>query len=117
MQSLLNKKMSLDATMPGHRMTSHTGVLSRQAGLGCCKAQAIGTAKFSKHLDAQQSGIDDEVAALIEDGIWLRCFRVCYQVLLASHATPKVNGLQVVQLRLASLQFIGCCYRLIIGSP
>lgn len=60
-------------------------------------------------LDAQQGGIDYEVAAFVEDGVGLGCFRVCQKVLLTCHSPTKVDGLQIVQLRLASLQLVGCC--------
>lgn len=58
---------------------------------------------WSRYLDAKQGGVDDEVATLIEDGVGLWGLRVGHQVLLPSQAPPKVNGLQVVQLRFPSL--------------
>lgn len=69
------------------------------------------------YLDAKHGGIDDEVAALIKDCIGVGGFRVCNQVLLPRHATPEVNRLQVVHLRLPSLQLVGGCQGFIVCAP
>lgn len=69
------------------------------------------------YLDAKHGGIDDEVAALIKDCVGVRSLRVCNQVLLPRHATPKVDRFQVVQLRLPSLQVIGGCQRFVVCAP
>ena len=66
-------------------------------------ALTIKPACWITNLDAKQCGVDDEVATLIEDGVGLWGFGVGHQVLLPRQAPPKVNGLQVVHLRLPSL--------------
>mmetsp|Transcript_36226 Transcript_36226/g.61099 ORF Transcript_36226/g.61099 Transcript_36226/m.61099 type:complete len:235 (+) Transcript_36226:285-989(+) len=45
------------------------------------------------HLDAQQCGVDDEVPALVEDGVLHRRFGVLSELALRGHAAPKVNCL------------------------
>ena len=96
-------------------------ILPPQPFVWCCLCGAASDKTFAQalvpHLDAQHGGIDDEIAALIKDCIGVGGLGVCNQVLLPRHAPPKVDGLQVIQLRLSSLQLIGGCQGFVVGAP